>query len=75
LPFRLGFRSVEREVCREFWCGLTVLDSLDEAGIDACPSLDQMTARNEVMKLRSRLKLPIDGGGYRRAGEPAANPP
>jgi chromosome partitioning protein len=76
LSFRLGFRSVdglvEREVYREFFPrGLTALDHLDAAGIDAHPSPDQTAARKEVMSLLRELKLPIDERGRRRAANRA----
>jgi chromosome partitioning protein len=76
LSFRLGFRSidgfVEREVYREFFPrGLTALDHLDAAGIGTCPSLDQATARKEVMSLLGQLKLPLDERGRRRAANRA----
>jgi chromosome partitioning protein len=76
LSFRLGFRTVdgfaEREVYREFFPrGLTALDTLDEAGIGTSPSLDQMTAREEVTSLLRQLNLPLDERGRRRAANRA----
>ena len=76
LSFRLGFRTVdgfaEREVYREFFPrGLTALDTLDEAGIGTSPSLDQMTAREEVTSLLRQLNLPLDERGRCRAANRA----
>ncbi len=72
LAARLGFRCVdgfaERVIYREFFPrGLTALDNLDEATLGTRPNLAHVTAQEEVMKLISALKLPLDERGQRRA--------
>src|SRR5437667_3234686 len=72
LSFRLGFRSVdgfaERVVYREFFPrGLTALDDIDAATLGTRPLLADVTARKEVTRALSQLKLPLDGRGRRRA--------
>jgi chromosome partitioning protein len=72
LATRLGFRCAdglaERVIFREFFpCGLTALDSLDEATLGTRPSLAHVTAQEEVMALIKELKLPLDERGQRRA--------
>jgi chromosome partitioning protein len=76
LSLRLGFRSIdgftEREVYREFLPrGLTALDDLDEATLGTRPSMDHVTAREEVTSLLRQLKLPLDERGRRRAANRA----
>jgi chromosome partitioning protein len=61
----------EREVYREFFPrGLTALDDLDEA-LGTRPSMEHVTAREEVARLLRQLKLPIDERGRRRAANRA----
>jgi chromosome partitioning protein len=72
LAAQVGFRSIEglaeRVVYRElFPCGLTALDAVDAAALDARPSLAHLTARQEVMTLIEALKLPVNERGRRRA--------
>jgi len=76
LALRLGFRSIdgfaERVVYREFFPrGLTALDDIDEATLGTRPSLGHVTAREEVMGLLRKLKLPLDERGRRRAANRA----
>lgn len=72
LAFRLGFRPVdglaERVMYREFFPrGLTALDDLNEATLGRRPSMGHVTAREEVVALLQKLKLPLDERGRRRA--------
>jgi chromosome partitioning protein len=76
LSLRLGFRPVdgfaERAVFREFFPrGLTALDELDEVTLGTRPSLNHVSAREEVLALLAHLKLPIDERGRRRAANRA----
>jgi chromosome partitioning protein len=76
LSFRLGFRSIdglaERVIYREFFPrGLTALDDLDETTLGTRPSMEHVTARNEVTSLLAQLKLPLDERGRRRAANRA----
>jgi chromosome partitioning protein len=76
LSFRLGFRSIdgfaERVVYSEFFPrGLTALDDIDEATLGTRPSLDHVTAHEEVATLLRQLKLPLDERGRRRAANRA----
>ncbi len=76
LSFRLGFRSIdglaERVIYREFFPrGLTALDDLDEITLGTRPSMEYVTARNEVTSLLAQLKLPLDERGRRRAANRA----
>ena len=76
LSFRLGFRSIdglaERVIYRElFPRGLTALDDLDETTLGTRPSMEHVTARNEVTSLLAQLKLPLDERGRRRAANRA----
>jgi chromosome partitioning protein len=76
LAFRLGFRPVdglaERVMYREFFPrGLTALDDLNEATLGRRPSLGHVTAREEVVELLRKLKLPLDERGRRRAANRA----
>jgi len=72
LAFQLGFRPLdglaERVVYREFFPrGLTALDDLDEATLGQRPSMSHVTAREEVLDLLRKLRLPLDERGRRRA--------
>src|SRR6195952_1995438 len=65
LSLRLGFRAVnglaERVMYREFFPrGLTALDDLNEATLGRRPSMGHVTAREEVIELLRKLKLPLD---------------
>jgi chromosome partitioning protein len=76
LSFRLGFRSIdglaERVIYREFFPrGLTALDDLDETTLGTRPSMEHVTARNEVTSLLTQLNLPLDERGRRRAANRA----
>ncbi len=76
LSFRLGFRSIdglaERVIYREFFPrGLTALDDLDETTLGTRPSMEHVTARNEVTSLLAQLNLPLDERGRRRAANRA----
>ena len=76
LSLRLGFRAIdgftERVVYREFFLrGLPALDDLDEATLGARPNIGHVTAREEVINLLRRLKLPFDERGRRRAANRA----
>ncbi len=76
LAFRLGFRPVdglaERVMYREFFPrGLTALDDLNEATLGRRPSMGHVTAREEVVELLRKLKLPLDERGRRRAANRA----
>jgi len=76
LSFRLGFRSIdglaERVIYREFFPrGLTALDDLDETTLGTRPSMEHVTARNEVTSLLAQLKLPLNERGRRRAANRA----
>ena len=76
LSFRLGFRSIdglaERVIYREFFPrGLTALDDLDETTLGTRPSMEHVTARNEVASLLAQLNLPLDERGRRRAANRA----
>jgi chromosome partitioning protein len=76
LSLRLGFRAIdgfaERVVYREFFPrGLTALDDLNEETLGTRPSLGHVTAREEVMELLRKLKLPLDERGRRRAASRA----
>jgi len=76
LSFRLGFRSIdglaERVIYREFFPrGLTALDDLDETTLGTRPSMEHVTARNEVTSLLAQLNLPLDECGRRRAANRA----
>jgi chromosome partitioning protein len=53
---------------REFFPrGLTAVDQLDEAALEAPPGLAYAAARREVMSLIAALKLPLDERGQQRA--------
>lgn len=72
LSIRLGFRIAdgisERVIFREFFpMGLTALDDLDHATLGTKPTLSHLAARQEIRKLLSALKLPIDDRGKKRA--------
>jgi chromosome partitioning protein len=72
LGLQLGFRCAEgfseRVIYREFFPrGLTALDTIDEATLGTRPSMSHVTAREEVQRLLSALRLPIDEKGRRRA--------
>jgi chromosome partitioning protein len=72
LGLRLGFRPAdglsERVVFREFFPhGLTALDNLQGTALGARVNLAHLTARQEVQRLITELKLPIDERGRRRA--------
>jgi chromosome partitioning protein len=76
LSLRLGFRAIdglaERVMYREFFPrGLTALDDLNEATLGRRPSMGHVTAREEVIELLRRLKLPLDERGRRRAANRA----
>jgi chromosome partitioning protein len=76
LALRLGFRPVnglaERVMYREFFPrGLTALDDLNETTLGRRPSMGHVTAREEVVELLRKLKLPIDERGRRRAANRA----
>lgn len=76
LALRLGFRPVnglaERVMYREFFPrGLTALDDLNETTLGRRPSMGHVTAREEVVDLLRKLKLPIDERGRRRAANRA----
>ncbi|MCX7318990.1 MAG: AAA family ATPase [Hyphomicrobiales bacterium] len=76
LALRLGFRPVnglaERVMYREFFPrGLTALDDLNESTLGRRPSMGHVTAREEVVELLRKLKLPIDERGRRRAANRA----
>lgn len=76
LSLQLGFRAVdglaERVMYREFFPrGLTALDDLNEATLGRRPSMGHVTAREEVVELLRKLKLPLDERGRRRAANRA----
>lgn len=76
LSLRLGFRAIdglaERVMYREFFPrGLTALDDLNEATLGRRPSMGHVTAREEVIELLRKLKLPLDERGRRRAANRA----
>ena len=76
LALRLGFRPVnglaERVMYREFFPrGLTALDDLNDTTLGRRPSMGHVTAREEVVELLRKLKLPIDERGRRRAANRA----
>ncbi len=67
-----NFGFAERVVYREFFPrGLTALDDIDEATLGTRPSLDHVTAHEEVATLLRQLKLPLDERGRRRAANRA----
>jgi chromosome partitioning protein len=72
LALQLGFRYTdgfaERVVYREFFPrGLTALDNLEEATLGTRPNMSHVTAREDVMRLLTALKLPLNDQGRRRA--------
>ena len=76
LSLQLGFRAIdglaERVMYREFFPrGLTALDDLNEATLGRRPSMGHVTAREEVIELLRKLKLPLDERGRRRAANRA----
>lgn len=76
LSLRLGFRAVdglaERVMYREFFPrGLTALDDLNEATLGRRPSMGHVTAREEVVDLLRKLRLPLHERGRRRAANRA----
>jgi chromosome partitioning protein len=76
LSLQLGFRAIdglaERVMYREFFPrGLTALDDLNEATLGRRPSMGHVTAREEVIDLLRKLKLPLDERGRRRAANRA----
>jgi chromosome partitioning protein len=77
LSLELGFRPidgfVERAIYREFFLqGATALDEIDQEEPRARQNTDQIAAREEVTRLLSQLKLPLDERGRRRATNRAA---
>jgi chromosome partitioning protein len=72
LSLELGFRPidgfVERSIYREFFPrGMSALDDTDPTGLKMRPSPGQTAAREEVKRLLSQLKLPLNGRACRRA--------
>jgi chromosome partitioning protein len=72
LGLQLGFRCAEgfaeRVIYREFFPrGLTALDTIDESTLGTRPNMSHVTAREEVQRLLTALRLPIDEKGRRRA--------
>lgn len=72
LSLELGFRPVdgfvERSIYREFFPrGVSALDEADPMGLGMHPSLGQTAAREEVKRLLSQLRLPLNERNRRRA--------
>ncbi len=72
LSLRLGFRLAdgisERVIFREYFpMGLTALDDLKGMEVDGRPSVSHLSARQEIRKLITALRLPVDEMGQRRA--------
>jgi chromosome partitioning protein len=72
LSLALGFRPIDgfvgRSIYREFFPrGVSALDHTDPTGLKVHPSPDQTAAREEVKRLLSQLKLPLNERARRRA--------